>query len=124
MGVVTISGAVDGQIARVDPEGRVLTAVLPPKTAVEQTSPMAPNGVSAQIVAAKPGRTGIVLQNLGAFPVHLSFATTARPATPFDLRVAPGATFEMGCYSRYEGAVQARAAGGVSQLAVVEYYTE
>lgn len=124
MGVVTISGAVEGHVARVDSEGRMLTAVLPPITAVEQSSPIAAAGVSAQVVAPLAGRTRLLLQNLGAFPVHLSFAGPARPATPIDLMVPPGATHEMCCYSRYEGAVQAVAVGGASQLAVVEFYTE
>lgn len=124
MSVVTLAGSVDGNIARVDTEGRLEVAVLPPVTAVEQSSPVAPAGASGQIVASRTGRTRLLIQNLGAFPAHLSFAPGTRPATPVDLMVPPGGTFEMCCYARYEGPVQAFGLGGASQLAVVQYYTE
>jgi hypothetical protein len=124
MSVVTLAGSVDGYTARVGPDGRLAVTVLPPVSLVEQYSPIAAGGMSGQVVAEQSGRTQLVIQNLGAFPVHLSFADTSRPATIHDLMVSPGGTFETPCCARYEGAVQAFGAGGASQLAVVEYYTE
>lgn len=124
MSVVTLAGAFDGRLALVDEQGRVAVAALPPLTDVDQSSPTAPSGTSGQVVAARSGRTGLLIQNLGAVPVHLSFADSSRPATATDLMIAPGGTFEMSCRARYEGAVQAIGVGATSQLAVVEYYTD
>ena len=120
MTVVNVAGSVEGFVARVDTGGRLQVSGLPPVSEIHQSQPTAPNGVSAEIVAARTGRTCLSIQNVGAFPVHVSLGDTSSPAGPGHHMIAVGAEFELCGHIRYEGPVQAFGVGGASIVSVIE----
>lgn len=135
MTVVSIeTGSGEGFTAQVNAEGRMLSDVEEMQRIVEPvttrpeimnvatTTPSVTTS-SSEVVASRTNRRWLEIQNLGDFAVHFVLASSATAATTSHRRLNPGEVFSWRDGVAYQGAVQAIASGGPSQLAVMEFYS-
>jgi len=135
MATVTVQdGAGNGFTLLVDANGRAQTEVnevqqivepvttRPEIMSVATSTPMA-GTTSSEVVAQRTGRRWLEIQNLGDKNVHIRLAASGSAATANHRRLLPGEVYRWRDGVAYEGAVQAIAIGGSSQLTVQEFYT-
>ena len=116
------TGTGEGFLARVSSAGNLQTEVANPvtveKAALAVYRTVVTAGVaSATLVNARTGRQGLWIQNQGAFPCYLRFASAA--ATNADWLVAAGGEFRAEDFT-YEGVVTVIAPGGNSAILALE----
>jgi len=107
-----------GYAAGLNARGREMTKAFPPARTVYATPGMA-DTISTEVLPARAGRTGLVIQVKGANAVYFRFAESA--ASILDLQVAPGGMFEFPAGNTYEGPIRAIAPGGPTDILLLEF---
>jgi hypothetical protein len=110
------TGTGEGYTLVVDADGNAATVTRLAAVEVVRTTGTVGTS-SAELLPARPGRQGLLLQNQGANPVHLRFGDAA--ATASDWLVAAGGEVRMERLA-YAGAVQAIAVGGSAAVLALE----
>jgi len=136
MTVVAVeSGRGDGYTATINSDGELLADVEEVQRIVEPvttrpevmyvttSTPAVLSGTSSQVVGTLTERRWLEIQNLGDFPVHILLADSPATASVANRRLDPGDVYSWRNGVSYDGAVQAIAIGGVSSLAIDQFYT-